>query len=456
MLNLKSTIQNKVLNLLGVFNKKEVACEAPFQSMRFNHSGNVIACCFNRGNILGKFPDQSIEEIWFGNNVKNLQKAIKNDDFSLGCHSCEKNIKCGNRAATGASQYDSLKNYKQHKNYPTMFDFELGSKCNFECIMCSGEYSSAIRLNREKNEPYFSPYEENPELFLEQLTPFLPHLEEMRFIGGEPFLMKVHYYIWDKVLEVNPDIKLNVLTNASILNQRVKSLLEKGNFKISVSIDSLEKETFESIRKNGNFDTVMKNILFFKKIMDERGHTMNFNLCVMRQNWQEIPQYFKYCNENNIKVILHTVRFPAHCSIWNLPLVEIEEIVNYFKQNTIEEENSEISRENKETYDGLTNQIDSWYKGKVVQQEHSEKKETILLRKDFFIKFNEKLTQYKTPVKGTEYEKEISNLLDKFNHPEQEKIIEYLEGVGIDFILDEINISTEDRLLERFKTLAKF
>lgn len=329
-------LKKVIIDLFFSKTTKKVECYAPFRSLRFNHSGNVLACCFNRGNILGKFPEQSIQEIWFGNNVSNLQQAISVNDYSLGCQSCEKSIMCNNRELSGAAQYDYLQNWEQHQDYPTMFDFELGSTCNFECIMCSGEYSTAIRVNREKQKPYYSPYEEHSELFVQQLIPFIPHLREMRFIGGEPFLMKVYYDIWDKVIELNPGIVLNVLTNGSILNKRVQAMLQKGNFKISVSIDSLVKNTYESIRKNGDFDQVMNNVEFFSYLMKEQGHIMNFNLCVMRQNWTEIPDYFHYCNANRIQVVLHTVKFPNHCSIWNLPVEELEKILNAYKKVSLQ------------------------------------------------------------------------------------------------------------------------
>ncbi|MCO5260555.1 MAG: SPASM domain-containing protein [Crocinitomicaceae bacterium] len=180
--------------MLSFLFKKTSACEAPIRSLRFNHSGNVLACCFNRGYVFGKFPEQSINEIWFGDKKNKLTKALFKNDFSLGCLNCEYYVK-DNRKSSGAFQYDYLKEQKQYKNYPTMFDFELGSSCNFECIMCSGEYSSAIRKNRENKKPYYSPYEEFSGQFIEQLVPFIPHLTEMRFLGGEPFLMNIYYKI---------------------------------------------------------------------------------------------------------------------------------------------------------------------------------------------------------------------------------------------------------------------
>lgn len=437
-----------------LFTKKETACYAPHSSMRFNHSGNVLACCFNRGNILGKFPDQSIHDIWFGENIKNLRKSLHKNDFSLGCQTCEHDITCGNREASGASQYDYLKNWKLHDKYPTMFDFELGSTCNFECIMCSGEYSSAIRKNREGGSPYYSPYEEHTNLFVEQLTPFLPHLKEMRFIGGEPFLMKVHYEIWDKVLEINPSIILNVLTNASILNKRVQKMLEKGNFKISVSIDSLVKETFESIRKNGDFNQVMNNVDFFQKLMKEQGHTMNFNLCVMRQNWSEIPAYFEYCNQNDIKVVLHTVKFPAHCALWNLNSSELAEIEKIYSNVTFKSFSS-TSVDNQETFNGLYKQIKNWKK-------EASKKEMKLLEINpskssidiLHQRFNSNSIENQISSKEEKWNLLI-NILKRFSDEEQIKIIHFLNQLEIHLIIAELNVSSEDRIYERFRIIIQ-
>src|SRR5690606_33496738 len=158
------------------------------------------------------------------------------------------------------------------------------------------------------------------------------------------------YTIWEKVIEINSNVLLNVLTNGSILNDRVKKILEKGNFKISVSIDSLVKETYEKIRVNGNFEQVMSNIIFFQKLMSEKGHIMNFNLCVMRQNWKVIPTYFNFCNQNNIEIVLHTVEFANHCSLWNLSKENLIEIKDYYLSSVIENHNTIISKKNITTF----------------------------------------------------------------------------------------------------------
>ena len=41
---------------------------------------------------------------------------------------------------------------------------------------------------------------------------------------------------------------------------RLKDLLDKGNFHINISIDSLQKEVYEQIRVNANFDRVIQRL----------------------------------------------------------------------------------------------------------------------------------------------------------------------------------------------------
>lgn len=432
--------------------QENLICQAPYKSLRFEHSGKVIASCYNRGYVLGEFPKDSLNDIWFGEKLQKLQKALANNNFSLGCQTCERNILNNNRNASGASEYDYLEQWKSINNYPVMFDFEIGSTCNFECIMCSGEYSTSIRKNREGKSAYVAPFEENIDLFVEQLIPFLPYLKEMRFVGGEPFLMQSHYKIWDKVIEINPNIQLNVTTNGSILNKRVQQMLDKGNFKVSVSIDSLVKATYEKIRVNGEFDNVLSNANYFQKLNKERGHVMNYNLCVMRQNWQEIPDYFHYCNKNEIQVVIHTVEFPLHTSIWNLPSSELEKIITLYESTTFEALDY-ISKKNQETFQSLINQIKSWLPF-AIDKESKPLINDLVSLKDQLLKNFENYNYNESDKTADYYSNYILTICGEFSEKGQAAIIKSILQMRISLLIDEINLSSEDRIYERFKLIS--
>ena len=113
---------------------------------------------------------------------------------------------------------------------------------NLECIMCYGNFSSSIRKNREKLPSTPTVYDEK---FLESLDPIIPDLKYVKFLGGEPFLINIYYEVWERIIECNPNCLIDVQTNGTILNDRVKDILERGNFRIGVSLDSLKKETYE-------------------------------------------------------------------------------------------------------------------------------------------------------------------------------------------------------------------
>ena len=73
--------------------------------------------------------------------------------------------------------------------------------------------SDGFRKNREHREALVSPYNDE---FVEQMKEFIPHLAELRFNGGEPFLHKFVYKILDQVAIIKPEIKVTIATNGTI------------------------------------------------------------------------------------------------------------------------------------------------------------------------------------------------------------------------------------------------
>jgi sulfatase maturation enzyme AslB (radical SAM superfamily) len=163
-----------------------------------------------------------------------------------------------------ANHFDTL---PFNKDFPTMMEFEIDITCNLECTMCSGDYSNLIRKNKEHRPPLVMKYDME---FVEQLTPYFKHLHEARFSGGEPFLIDLYYEMWNRIAEYNPHCLISIQSNGTILNNRVKNTLTKGKFEIGISLDSLQKEVFESIRINAKFDTVISNIEYFGAYCKEK------------------------------------------------------------------------------------------------------------------------------------------------------------------------------------------
>jgi MoaA/NifB/PqqE/SkfB family radical SAM enzyme len=333
---------------------QKVACYAPFKSIYFGHHGKAVACCFNRAHILGVYPKQSIKEIWFGGEAEKLREYIKHNDFSMGCQSCQGLFLAGNFDAVKAKQYDE-NTYNKNK-YPSVMEFELSNVCNLECAMCSGEFSSLIRAKREKLPPINSAYDK---AFVDQLEEFIPYLQEVKFYGGEPFLIDTYYDIWERIARINPKIRVSVQTNGTTLNSRIKDLMHSVDFHMNVSFDSLTKDIYEGIRKNANFEQVLENIKWMHQYCKARNTFFGISACAMRQNWHELPEFVRFCNEMDVPVYFHTVFNPEEHAIHSLPKEEIEAIANTLLANDFPND-TPVQKKNRKHFFDTVNQIKAW------------------------------------------------------------------------------------------------
>lgn len=257
-------------------------------------------------------------------------------------------------------------NRKASFEYPRAMEFELSNICNLECAMCSGEFSSSIRKNREGFPALPMCYDAS---FVEQLEDFLPHLWVAKFYGGEPFLVPIYYEIWEKMIQINPSTSIHITTNGTILNEKVKRVLKKLNVILILSIDSFVKETYEAIRQNATYEKVMENMHYFEKIAKEKQTLLNLAVCPMTLNWQEIPSIVQYCNEKEIIVYFNTVWNPANLTLSRLPSAELDAIIK-FNESIQWNVNTSLEINNVAAFTSYTNQLKKWLEA--IQQKEAK------------------------------------------------------------------------------------
>jgi len=337
-------------------------CYAPFISMNFDQTGTITACCFNRKQLLGTYPNNSVAQVWNGNALKELRNALMQNDLTKGCQQCGKMIVEGNFESVLIRHFDDhadlsgalkkaprstgilnrLLDRKRPDLTPVMLEFELSNHCNLECIMCGGKWSSAIRKNREGLPPLKSPYDK---AFVEQIREFLPNLSRANFLGGEPFLIGIYYDIWEAIIEANPNIEVAITSNGTMLNQRAKLVIEQLNqCKVTLSIDSLQKETWESIRRNGKFENLRANIDWLLNA----GKLRSFSVCPMIQNWKEMPEIMAFCVQHNLDIYFnivygqlggkpeggHRTDLVPEVSLKTLSRLELNEVITYYNKQS--------------------------------------------------------------------------------------------------------------------------
>jgi MoaA/NifB/PqqE/SkfB family radical SAM enzyme len=160
-------------------------------------------------------------------------------------------------------KYNKYPIQKILEDYPPNINIEITSMCNLRCIMC---YQSDKSFSN-KSEGYMGHM--NIDIFKKIIDELYQNVEAVTFASrGEPTLHpkidEMLKYCEGKFL----GLKLN--TNATLLTEKkIHSLLSSDLQSLVLSIDEKDKNNYEKIRVNANFDKIMKNLESLKKIREK-------------------------------------------------------------------------------------------------------------------------------------------------------------------------------------------
>ncbi len=289
------------------------ACYAPFSNLFLGTLGDVYTCCDSIGYPLGNIARERLPEIWSGGRLAALRVALRADDFSLGCGYCERRITGGLRPQ--ARFYDEVPPDSAEPPYPKRIEFNISNTCNLQCTMCDGDLSSSIRIHREHRAPLPAVYGEE---FFADIETFIPHLTEVSFTGGEPFLASENHRIWDLLASLTPGIKNTITTNGTQWNRRVEAVLDSLRTYVNVSVDGYSKDVYEAVRVGADRDQVFENIDRFKAYTDRVGTEVRLFHCLMSQNYDEFGDLLLYAERRGMPVTVHVVEQPSECNLERL------------------------------------------------------------------------------------------------------------------------------------------
>ena len=323
------------------------ACNAPFNNMYITLQGHVSPCWKLPGNCDKWSHDRSLMDIWRGEHFQKYRDSLKQNQFINRCMECKKEIDDGVWPLAKAYQKFAV------RDMPSLMEIELSNQCNLECIMCNGNLSSGIRKNRDKLPPLPQIFDDT---FNEQMREFIPHLDELRVNGGEPFAQKILLDLLDIVAEIKPDLKVNIATNGTVYNKRVQGILDKCNIHLNISIDSLIPKRYEEIRVNGKFDKLMINFEIFKEYCHTNNRSLSIMVNPMNMNWDEMIDFVRFTHLHGCNLWYNTILYPTHTTIKHLPYKKLVEILNFLKHDIEDVKNYKNAR----VAYNLIDQIENW------------------------------------------------------------------------------------------------
>ncbi len=184
---------------------------------------------------------------------------------------------------------------------PDCVSIETTRFCNLRCTMCE-----FVHLGSVATGPHMDP--ELLEKFTEQILPLVNRVQPT--VSGEPLMTKNLPALLERAAKYG--VRLDILTNGMLLNERMLDLLMPVLGHLCVSFDAPSKATFEAIRNGSDFEKIVANlqtaIARAKALPDARRPVISLMTTIMRRNIEELPELVDLAVELGVdKVSCHHV-----------------------------------------------------------------------------------------------------------------------------------------------------
>ena len=286
-------------------------CMMPWEHMHMWPAGYTYPCCMSDPDLpIGNTQDQSLQEIWNGEQLRNIRLNMLQDKPSKECRRCYELEESGmSTLRTG-----SLVNYPKHwdKVNSTQedgsagdvnlayMDIRFSNLCNLKCRSCGPQFSSSWfedhkQMYGKLDHPKILKVRDDMKNFMDELDPLLASVERVYWAGGEPLITDEHYKILDKWIEMGKrDVAMDYTTNFTQMRFKKKTAFEYWNafdsVRVAASLDANHARG-EYLRKNMDWDIVVQN----RKDMIEQCPQVYFELTptVSVYNVLNLPDFHK-------------------------------------------------------------------------------------------------------------------------------------------------------------------
>ncbi len=266
-------------------------------------NGN-ITCCTQNSTSLGNLETEGLDKIWNSVSAQKIRSDMLAGNYlEAGCDAecpflrgsykpvinppkIEELIPPDMNIPDNESEYSEnvnkvLNDYLAQKTVcdglPIFTDVFWLEKCNAACIQCNQDHNSSLIISDN---------------LIAKIYEIAQYSNYLRFQGGEVFADPNFYPFFLKLSEQqkNQHLTIYLITNGAFLNDRIleQISINASKYKILLSIDAVNKNTFEKIRKNLKYDRVVNVIYKLSKIRKEKKLDVVLNYCVMKSNLNEL------------------------------------------------------------------------------------------------------------------------------------------------------------------------
>ena len=212
-----------------------------------------------------------------------------------------------------------IDNHNREINYVRL---AVTDRCNLRCNYCM----PAEGINFVKNDKLFTIDE------LSRLSEILvaQGVDKIRITGGEPFVRKDLMVLFRRLSSLKKLNDISVTTNATLIGPYIDELKELGVRNINVSMDAINRETFERITRRNQYDTVYNNMV---RLITE-GFNVRVNFIALEgQNTEDILPMLELTKHYNVSVrFLEEMPFNGGSKKFQSIAWDYKRILDYIKE----------------------------------------------------------------------------------------------------------------------------
>jgi molybdenum cofactor biosynthesis enzyme MoaA len=289
----------------------DVICTAPWTTLEIPAHEGFASQCGTDWTVrpLGNIHHNTLTEIWNGTGFQQARRLMGRRSLDDLCrpictrlydqvlHEKEFSIQPGSEpfvrnqlllAEEMAERREVLQGLPRHMTLCP------SSYCNYDCLFC--EYGRTPRVDM-------------PDRVWEELPLFLPALQSLTFLGGEPFASQ---RVWEflRTLDTRrfPDVRIDIFTNGGLMTEKALRKVRASAFgNIYVSLNSGSADVYDAIERGtvGLTDVVANVDALLRLRAESAGwFTVTLSLIVMRENAHTMIPFGQLALERNLPIRL--------------------------------------------------------------------------------------------------------------------------------------------------------
>lgn len=349
-------------------------CSAPFQLLYTSTRGELAPCSWAQEGYGPNIKDVKLTDYFThdktlnkmreemttpGSDLETCKKMCKNclyqeSEYGRSRRQASLKIQTNDRGIWPGirNAVDIYKKTGKGRITERIFEVQVkafGNQCNLDCYMCV-PYDSSTRLKtihseQLKQENIFSEYAKTPienfkkdklENVIDQIVAIAPYIRNLKFIGGEPLVMKQFYDLLEKIVATGyaKGMFVKYQTNMTVLEfekiKLTKFIPEFELFEFTVSVDGVGKWN-DYIRRRSSWDNISGNIdtvLKYPNVRVNINGTISF-LSVLK--FYKLIEWFGENDHRLEQVNWSNIRGPAKLCANVLPLELKQKLIPKYK-----------------------------------------------------------------------------------------------------------------------------